>query len=284
MIDLSECAELRWLACVVADIAAADLQREPFLVGALARDVLLKHAHGIDTGRATEDADFAIAIADWDDFRQVKDRLLAGGAFRASGRSIHRLEHAAIPWVDLVPFGDLERQDRTIAWPPEGEPVMSVLGFQEAGATAVKVQLPDGQQVLVVSLPMLAALKLLAWENRRHRADNRDAEDLMVILEKYLDAGNLGRLPVDAEAVLADEFDYAATGALLAGRDLKGLLTKLGNSGAALQESVARILSRELTPDSSEPLAFAMAGTSGDYAQNLIRAFRAGLDDVDYLN
>lgn len=278
MIDLSACGELRWLASVVADIAAADLRREPILVGALARDVLLKHAHGIDTGRATEDADFAIAIADWDEFQQLKDRLLAGGAFRSSSRSTHRLEHQAIPWIDLVPFGDLESPERTIAWPPEGEPVMNVLGFQEAGATAVAVQLPGDQHVMAVSLPMLVALKLLAWEDRRHRVDDRDAEDLMVILERYLDAGNLPRYPADAEAVLANEFDYATVGALLVGRDLRRLLTRLGNSGTAVQASLARILNREFAPDSGETLAYAMAGTSGDYAQKLIRAFVAGLD------
>lgn len=277
MIDLSRCAELRWLASVVTDIAAADVRRDPILVGALARDVLLRHAHGIDTGRATLDADFAIAVAHWNDFQEVKDRLIAGGAFKPSRRGVHRLEHRDLPWIDLIPFGGLERRDRTIAWPPDGDPVMNVLGFQEAGATAVAVRLPSGQQILTVSLPMLAALKLLAWEDRGESVGDRDAEDLMVILENYLDAGNLERYPADAEAVLANEFDYATAGALVAGRDLRELLTRIGDSGAAVQESLARILSRELAPDSDGTLAFAMAGTSGDYALSLIRAFRAGL-------
>lgn len=208
----------------------------------------------------------------------MKDRLLAGGAFKPSRNGLHRLEHREIPWIDLIPFGGLERRDKTIAWPPDGDPVMNVQGFEEAGATGVLVQLPNDQRVLTVSLPMLAALKLLAWEDRRDREDDRDAEDLMVILEKYLDAGNLERYPADAESVLGDEFDFATAGALLAGRDLRELLTKVGDSGAAVQESLARILSRELAPDSSETLASAMAGTSGDYALSLIRAFRAGLN------
>jgi predicted nucleotidyltransferase len=282
MIDLSACAELRWLASVVADIAAADLPSNPILVGAMARDVLLRHAHGIDTGRATEDADFAIAVADWNDFQQVKNRLLEGGAFKSSRRAVHRLEHRGIPWIDLVPFGELERPDRTIVWPPDSELVMNVLGFQEAGATAVIVRLPSDQQVLTVSLPMLAALKLLAWEDRGRDSDDRDAEDLMVILEKYLDAGNLDRYPADAEHMLGDEFDYATAGALLAGRDLRESLTAPGVSavsGVSVQESVVSILSRELEPDSDSTLAYAMAGTSGDYALNLIRALRAGLNN-----
>jgi predicted nucleotidyltransferase len=277
VIDLSACADLRLLASVAADIEAANLPQRPILVGALARDVLLRHAHGVDTGRATADADFAIAVADWNDYQQVKNRLLAGGAFKPSRSGDHRLEHRKLSWIDLIPFGGLERRDKTIAWPPDGEPIMNVLGFQEASATAVAVRLPGGQQVLTVSLPMLAALKLLAWEDRRERVDDRDAEDLVVILEKYLDAGNLARFPQDAEPVLGNEFDYATAGALLAGRDLSGLLTMLGVSGATVQESLAQILSRELAPERAGTLAFAMAGTSGDYAVHLIRAFRAGL-------
>lgn len=277
MIDLSECEELRWLANVVTDIAAANLQRDPILVGAMARDILLKYAHGIDTGRATEDADFAMAVADWNEFQQLKDRLLAGGAFTPSRQSGHRLQHRAIPWIDLVPFGGPERLDRTIAWPPDGDPVMNAMGFREAAETAETVHLPGGQRVLTVCLPMLIALKLLAWEDRHERADDRDAEDVMLILEKYLDAGNLARYPADAEAVLADEFDYATAGALLAGRDLREMLARLGEGGIPVRTSLVRILGRELLPDSEGALGFAMAGPSGDYAQTLLRAFVAGL-------
>ncbi|MEK6770751.1 MAG: hypothetical protein AABY62_03815 [Pseudomonadota bacterium] len=64
--------------------------------------------------------------------------------------------------VDLVPFGAIERPDRTIAWPPSGSVVMSVFGFREALAATIPVLLPERITAQVVSLPALAILKIAA--------------------------------------------------------------------------------------------------------------------------
>ena len=53
-----------------------------------------------------------------------------------AGRSLHQL------WLgdqrlDMVPFGGVERPDRTIEWPTEGTEVMNVLGLSEALAKAI---------------------------------------------------------------------------------------------------------------------------------------------------
>lgn len=45
--------------------------------------------------------------------------------------------------VDLLPFGAIEKPDRTIAWPPDDQPVLSAFGFDEAAAGAVPVALPS---------------------------------------------------------------------------------------------------------------------------------------------
>jgi len=54
--------------------------------------------------------------------------------------------------VDLIPFGGLENADGTISWPPDGDTVMSVLGFKEALEASIDVLLPSARQVAVVSL------------------------------------------------------------------------------------------------------------------------------------
>ena len=51
MLDLSHKAELNRLTEVMADLRAAVPEVGPLLVGAMARDVLLQHAHGIQPGR-----------------------------------------------------------------------------------------------------------------------------------------------------------------------------------------------------------------------------------------
>src|SRR5437879_319167 len=104
-LDLSTKPDLTWLARLVADVRTAAPQMSFLLAGAQARDLLLTHAHGIDTGRATEDVDFAFMVADWEDFLQLRERLLASGRF-VDTRSPQRLRHHGIgaSRVDIIPF------------------------------------------------------------------------------------------------------------------------------------------------------------------------------------
>ena len=39
-----------------------------FVCGAVARDLLLSHVHGIEAGRVTADVDFAVAVEHWEQF------------------------------------------------------------------------------------------------------------------------------------------------------------------------------------------------------------------------
>lgn len=278
VVDLAACKDLRWLAQVAADVATAGLAQEPLVVGALARDILLLHAHGIDTGRATEDADFAIAVAGWEEFSAAQGKLLAGNAFVSSGQGLQRIRHREFGWVDLIPFGAVERTDATIAWPPDGAQVMNVLGFREACSTAIQVMLPGEQRVLVVSLPMLILLKILAWEDRHTYVPGKDALDLMLMLRKYLDAGNLSRFPEDAAELPGLAFDYETAGALLAGRDAGALLRTCWPRGEAICERVGAIVRRESDPDGQLGLLREMAGSDVGHAHRLLGAFERGLE------
>lgn len=66
-LDFSTQPELRGLARVVGALqaVAAPLGVEFFLMGAAARDLILRYAHGIEAQRATEDVDFAVMVHDW---------------------------------------------------------------------------------------------------------------------------------------------------------------------------------------------------------------------------
>jgi predicted nucleotidyltransferase len=46
--------------------------------------------------------------------------------------------------LDLVPFGQIEQPEGSIVWPPGGDTVMNVLGFQEAVDSAVQVEVDNG--------------------------------------------------------------------------------------------------------------------------------------------
>lgn len=174
LIDLSDRALLKPLARLLSAVREAAGATPVLLVGAAARDLLLVHVHRVDVQRATEDTDVALAAPDWDAFLHVREVLLESGGFKPDPRRVHRL------WfgdqrVDLIPFGGVERVDRSIAWPPDGAEVMNVSGFAEALATAASVSLPGDLSFAVASLPALAVLKVWAWKDRKYTERGKDA-------------------------------------------------------------------------------------------------------------
>ncbi|MBI3093615.1 MAG: nucleotidyl transferase AbiEii/AbiGii toxin family protein [Rhodocyclales bacterium] len=197
-----------------------------FLVGAVARIILLENVHGLRAGRATSDVDFAFALDDWEQFQKIKTTLLENSRFNASEHVAHRLyfrapglEHSYK--VDLIPFGGVETSPNTIAWPPDMAIMMNVAGFSDAFAAAVSVEVSTGVEIAVASLPGIAILKLFAWADRRQ--DNpKDALDLLTLLRSYHEAGNENRIYEDANALAALEavgYDPELAGAWLLGND-----------------------------------------------------------------
>lgn len=225
MLDFSNRIELSYLADLADAIHRVSPDLRYFLVGATARDLLLEHAYNIDPGRNTNDVDLALTVDNWEEFERLRLRLIEGGQFAPIENVAHKLLFEGRYELDLVPFGAVEQDDRTIAWPPDGSVVMNVFGFQEVYACAIEVQLPREQSIRIVSLPALVVLKLVAWEDRRLRRPGTDAYDIAVILRHYLDAGNLERLAEEAPDVLdIPDFDYEEAGAWLLGHDMAELL------------------------------------------------------------
>ena len=142
MLDLSHRQDLAWLAQLVADVKLAAPNLRPLVVGALARDLWLHYGHGIEIRRGTEDVDLALAV-DWKGFSETRDALIATGLFETLRNETHKLRHRKVGWIDLIPFGAVERADGTIAWPPAGDEVMEVLGYAEADAAAILIALPQ---------------------------------------------------------------------------------------------------------------------------------------------
>lgn len=206
------------------DVVAREQGIDYFVGGALARDLILLHVFGKDTGRATRDVDLGICIDDWGKLDSLKASLISGGNFTEQPKFAHRLIYRAtdtsfgIP-LDLLPFGGVERSDATIAWPPGMDIVMNVAGFSEARTSALMVEVAEGVVVPVTSLPSLAVLKLIAWRDR-HLETAKDATDFLLIARNYHDAGNTDRLYETESALLqATDFDPDMAGAMLLGKD-----------------------------------------------------------------
>lgn len=258
MLDFSNKPELRSLSALAAAFRAGAGTAPFFLAGASARDLLLYYAHGIDSGRRTRDVDLALMVPDWATFDAIRARLTASGAFTAASSEPHRLWFDGKLPVDLIPFGAVEQADRSIAWPPDGNVVMNVLGFAEAFAHTHAVALPDGEQIRIVSLPGLAVLKLVAWKERRLTQPGKDAHDLAVILSNYLEAGNQERLYTNAAHLLdAPDFDVEQAGAWLLGQDMAAALPMTG------RQAMAALLREESDPTGPARLAGDMPMNAG---------------------
>jgi predicted nucleotidyltransferase len=160
--------------------AAAAVDADWFLTGAMARDWVFTLINGIDTPRATRDADIGIALATWDDFGRVRAHILAEGEF-APDRTLHRLNHRQIQGfhIDLLPFGRISDPGAKISWPPKQDTNMNVIGFEEAFQAAMTVLVDVDLPVKVASPSGMMLMKVFAWQDRKHlQPTGKDAQDL----------------------------------------------------------------------------------------------------------
>lgn len=204
-----------------AHAATALLGIGMFVGGAMARDILLSHVHGMPARRATRDVDIGLFIESWDRFDALKRQLIASAAFFPVEGAPHRLHYARPGGIalDLIPFGGVAGPGPSIAWPPGHDVILNVAGFEEALACAQQVDLGQGLGLPVCSLASLSTLKLLAWLDRRFD-NNKDAVDFLTLASSYGMAGNVDRIYEEAAGFLdAAHHDPDLAGAALLGMD-----------------------------------------------------------------
>jgi predicted nucleotidyltransferase len=264
------------------DAVAQERGHSYFLVGAMARHVLLVNTLGLPPARATVDIDFGLAVESWEQFDDFKRNLGERDRFRVSTKHWQRLYYRDIAgkWeipVDLIPFGPIASTDKRIAWPPDRDIVMSVAGFDEALRAAVLVDVDEGLTVKVASLPGLTVLKFTAWVERG-RANNRDAADLYTMLATYAVAGNSERLYTEELKILENaDFDLELAGAQLLGRDVAQIC------GKDTLRFIADILQDEQLTDELITQISQVADPFGDYPHPvslLLERFHKGLREL----
>ena len=195
------------------------MDREFYVIGATARDIIVQQLLDTASTRRTKDLDIAIAIPDWDAFEQIKERLVADG-FKKSNDMYQRFYYGAYE-VDIVPYGVVAKEDDNIYWPPEEVVAMSVKGFDEVLSEAITVSIDDEFKVKIASLHGLFLLKLNAWLDRNAKT-SKDAEDMSFILSNYFMA-NLDR-EIHQEVYDWEIFDEYIVGGYWLAHDLVTLL------------------------------------------------------------
>ncbi len=260
------------------DEVARALRLPYFLAGAVARDILLTHVHGIDTGVATRDVDFGVAVSGWDQFALVKARLVETGRFKRATHAEQRLHYlpdsrgAGCP-VDIIPFGGVEAPPLSISWPPGQHEIMSVIGFADALVSALPVQITRELTVPVASLQGLALLKLFAWRDRNPET-RKDAQDIALIFRNYIAAGNHDRIyGAEFPVLQAVEFDVDLAGPRLLGADVRRTATPVTVMQLQALLSHAPLMERLVTHMADR---FRFAEDSIDTARRMLDQFTAG--------
>ncbi|MCJ7783108.1 MAG: hypothetical protein MUP41_04200, partial [Desulfobacterales bacterium] len=113
-----------------------------FVVGAFARDLILKHHYGIEPRRKTGDIDLGVEVASWEQLEKLKESLIATSQFCLTPEK-HRLRCGTI-LIDILPFGPITDKDKKISWPPEHKTMMSMVGFEEAYEHSITVRVSSG--------------------------------------------------------------------------------------------------------------------------------------------
>ncbi|MBN9385120.1 MAG: nucleotidyl transferase AbiEii/AbiGii toxin family protein [Chitinophagaceae bacterium] len=200
------------------------IHREFYVIGATARDIVLHGVYAQNTRRMTKDLDIAIAIPNWDTFQEVASGICSIPGFQKSDRQKQRFYYEDKLILDIVPFGEIAGLNKNIFWPPEGTPSMSVAGFMEMTKEALTVTIDNEYNIWVASLPGIFILKLIAWKDRCNQ-HNKDAHDIALIIETYLEINMDRTVEVHNDIFTSANFTTFAAGAILMGRDMRKILS-----------------------------------------------------------
>lgn len=191
-----------------------------FVIGATARDIILRILVNTSARRKTKDLDIAIAVTGWDKYNEICQELIADGL----EKSIHQAQRFYFGdyEVDIVPYGAVAKIDDNIYWPPEETIAMSVKGFDEVLSEAITVSIDNEFEIKIASLHGLFLLKLNAWLDR-NIGTNKDAEDMWYIVDNYYFANE--ERGIHPEVYELDGFDLTVGGAYWMAHDIADLLS-----------------------------------------------------------
>jgi len=194
-----------------------------YVIGATARDIIMSNLHDLVPDRKTVDLDIAIAISDWSQFQVIEEKLPEREGFEKNKNLKQRFVYKDIYTVDIVPFGEVAKDDGNIYWPPDETIAMSVWGFPEMANATISVEIDGEFTVKIASLPGLFLLKLIAWKDR-HLSGTKDAYDMALLLSNYLDINTERAVEDHYDLYEAEEFNKVIAGAQLMAKDIKLLL------------------------------------------------------------
>ena len=210
-----------------------------FVIGATARDIIME-LHDESSGRLTYDLDIAVTINDWEQYKTVEEGIIQLPNFTKDPNRKQRFQYLGTFDLDIVPFGNIMKEDDKIFWPPDEDFAMSILGFSAANEASLKISIDEDIDIQIASLAGIGLLKIVAWRDRNHKT-NKDADDISFILQNYLEIDRKESLAFYDE-VYPDDHTILKGGAVLLGIHINRLLNNYPNA----KQSIKEVLSSEV--------------------------------------
>jgi predicted nucleotidyltransferase len=208
------------------------------LIGASVPQLIFDIREGVfGTGsRETKDVDAVAEVSSWNDFNQLRERILQAG-FR-QGRVAHEFFFDDEVRIDLIPFGPALIEQGRLSWPGSGT-IMNSCGLAEALDCARDAKIADRLTLPVVTIPGLVLTKIIAYLDRpEERA--RDLIDILYCFQHYETKPGASRRFDLADVQANDKpLSYEDAGAYLIGIEIAALAKP--NSLAAVHQFVQRM-------------------------------------------
>ena len=187
------------------------------------------------SGRLTYDLDIAITVNDWVQWQKVEEEIVKLDSFTKDPDQKQRFIYQGKFELDIVPFGNIMKQDSKIFWPPDEDFAMSVLGFDAVEEASLKVNIDQEIEIQIASLSGIFLLKITAWKDRNHKS-NKDADDIGFILENYLSINEERAATEYYDDIYTEDFTLVKGGAMLLGIDVSEILQEYPDDLAAIKK------------------------------------------------
>lgn len=173
-----------------------------FVVGAFARDAeLLAKGHTDEPKRKTNDLDLAVMMANEEAFEHLKIKIGNIDGFELHSTEPIKLIYQQRYEVDLLPFGEIENEKGQVELKAHRSFLLDMPGFKEVFPNINTIPTNQGYDLNVCSLPGVVLLKIIAWDDRKHRT--KDITDIEYIISHlYL---------LEINAIIAEEEDLITT-------------------------------------------------------------------------
>ena len=251
------------------------------MVGAYARDINFWHVHGIETARKTLDVDLTVQLANWAAFASFSEALAELGFSKPDkGHPEKHTDLMTGQEVDILPFGGISKDGKTITWPGERHP-WSVIGLMDAFEHSLTIPVTFetiSRTVRVASLPAIVLMKIVAMHDRPEDRKQKDSADIAFIIRNYLNTGAAQRFQDKgySDDVLGIKDDLILVAAYLLGEDIGTLATR------PTRDLVLPMLRTEITSHSRCPLAHRLSEEIGKgsfvRARQIISAMIKGME------